>query len=132
MSTVPVTYIGPAAQVLVHALDAAVRFGESVDAPADIAGVAPGPWQPATADDPPGWLWRDGEDGSLEGHDPGHGLLAQVDNWAPTGSPAVKAAVKARAELAKLTEGTVVVADPTPEVAAAPESPAVPDVTPEA
>jgi hypothetical protein len=135
MSTVSLVYIGPATQVLVPALDANVQRGVPVEVPADLAGVAPGPWQPATADDPPGWLWRDGADGVLEVHDPGRGLLAQVDNWAPAGSAAAKAALKVHAEFAKLPEGTFLVGEPGPETVVPAELTAVvtpADTTPEA
>lgn len=93
MSTVSIVYIGHADEVLVPALDAMVKNGTPVDVPADLAGTEPGDWRPASPDDPEGWLWRTAEDGTLEVHDPGRGLLAQVDNWqragaAPSSRPA--------------------------------------------
>lgn len=68
------TYIGPFDEVEVPALGRNVKQGETVDAPAAIAGRAPSTIQ----DD-------DGNDVT----DLGEGLLAQPDNWQP-----VKAATK--------------------------------------
>ena len=100
MSTVAIVYIGVGDEVLVPALDAILTFGEPFDAPADIAGVQPGPWHPWTADDPEQWLRRE-VDGVREVHDPGHGLLAQVDVWQPAGSPRVAEALQERAAIRK-------------------------------
>ena len=98
MADVTIEYCGPAAEVLLPAMDRSVKRGEAFAVPADLAGSAPSPWRAATPEEcaagggftPDGWPLRPTGDG-WETHDPGHGLLAQVENWRPA-KPAPAAA----------------------------------------
>lgn len=80
---VVVQYVGPFDKVWIPMLGVEVSRGEMVSVSAGTAGRAPGEWVPVTADSPQGWPRRLGPDGVIEEtHDPGEGLLAQVDSWA--------------------------------------------------
>lgn len=74
--------------------------GEVVDVPDDLAGRAPGPWRPPTADEAAGrgtptdpLQWQLAGVSETDGElwlcrDPGAGLLAQEDVWQPATAPA--------------------------------------------
>ena len=86
--TVAVQYLGGADEVHIPQAGASVQRGGTIEVPADLAGRVPGDWHARTDDDPAHWPIRLGADGStVETHDPGEGLLAQVDLWAKASKP---------------------------------------------
>lgn len=65
--------------------------GVPVPLPADVAGLAPGPWEPLTDGAVPdlddGRSWRVGPDGAWQVRTPGFGLLAQEGVWRIADAP---------------------------------------------
>lgn len=80
--SVAVEYLGGSDEVHIVAAGVTVQRGGTVDVPAEVAGREPGEWHPFGEADPEHWPAKLAEDGSMIlTHDPGEGLLAQVDTW---------------------------------------------------
>lgn len=84
MADVAVKYLGGSPGVYIPAAAATCLRGQIVKVPAAVAGRPPGDWRARIPGDPKSWPARIGADGmTVETQDPGDGLLAQVDLWAP-------------------------------------------------
>lgn len=100
----------PMGDVFVAALGRLVKAGEVFEAPASVAGKAPGEFKRVQRDRATGELHdhdralaRDvvNEDGVVEAvevYDPGHGLLAQVGNFEQVEAPKAEADDKGKGE----------------------------------
>lgn len=89
MTSVAVQYDEGSSGLYLPDLGIEVQRGVPVEVPVEVAGHAPGEWRARVDGDPEHWPTRIGEDGStVETHDPGSGLLAQVGLWRLADAPA--------------------------------------------